>query len=150
MMDELVNQMNKLLADAFTLYLKAHYYHWNVEGSNFPQYHEFLGELYEEIFGSVDNIAEHIRALNAYAPGTLIRFKELTSITETISVPSAEAMFLDLFNQNKQYLGMLMTVYVLADRFNELGLANFLQDRMAAHKKHEWMLRSILKKAENE
>jgi len=148
-MEELINLMNKLLADTFTLYLKAHYYHWNVEGSNFPQYHEFLGDLYQEIFESVDTMAEHIRALNSYAPGTLARFKELTSITETITVPHAREMMQDLYTQNSNYIATLMVVYNAADRYNELGLSNFIQDRMIAHKKHQWMLRSILK-VENE
>ena len=53
----LVDQLKITQADAFTLYLKAHYYHWNVEGPNFPQYHDFLGDFYQEVFASLDVIA---------------------------------------------------------------------------------------------
>jgi starvation-inducible DNA-binding protein len=56
-MDELVEKMKVLLADAFTMYVRAHGYHWNVIGSDFPQYHDFFGDLYQEIHGSVDVIA---------------------------------------------------------------------------------------------
>jgi len=145
-MDALINLMNKLLADSFTLYLKSHYYHWNVEGKDFPQYHDFLGDFYQEVWAAVDDIAEHIRQLDAYSPGTLARFKELTSITETTTLPSnAEEMFKDLYAQNKALLASLTPVYKMSEQFSEFGLSNFIQDRMMAHKKHDWMLRSILK-----
>ena len=79
-MEELVGQMKGLLASTFALYLKAHYFHWNVEGPDFAQYHEFFGNFYESVYGNVDKIAEEIRALDAYAPGSLGRFQELTGI----------------------------------------------------------------------
>ena len=77
-METLIEMMRKVLADTFAMYLKAHNYHWNVEGSNFPQYHDFFGNLYQELHGAVDPIAEEIRALDAYVPGSLSRFLELT------------------------------------------------------------------------
>ena len=81
-METLQEIMKKVLADTFALYLKAHNYHWNVEGINFPQYHEFFGNLYEELHGAVDPIAEEIRSLDTYAPGSFTRFMELTEIEE--------------------------------------------------------------------
>jgi starvation-inducible DNA-binding protein len=148
-MEALVNLMNKLLADTFAVYLKSHYYHWNVEGKDFPQYHEFLNELYEELYGSVDDIAEHIRQLDAYAPGTLARFKELTSVQENTSMPMpARDMFEDLYTELNSYYINLLPVYKMAELFSEYGLSNFIQDRMIAIKKHLWMIKSILKGAE--
>lgn len=150
-MEELVNKMNKMLADTFALYLKAQYYHWNVEGTNFPQYHEFFGGIYAELYASIDVIAEHIRQLDAYAPGTLSRFKELTSVEEITTLPiPAHIMISDLYNHLNEYHQSLQPVYKMSELFNQLGLSNFIQDRMAAVKKHLWMLKSSLKENTNE
>ena len=86
-METLIGLMGKVLADAYAFQLKANLYHWNVEGPNFPQYHDFLGKLYEEVFGATDEIAEQIRTLDAYAPGSFTRFLELTDITFIIGFP---------------------------------------------------------------
>ena len=144
-MEELVNKMKVVLASSFAFYLKAHNYHWNVEGVNFPQYHEFFGNLYEEVHSAVDKIAEEIRALDAYAPGSLKRFSELSTIMDETSVPSAVIMCQRLAKDNDSLLIDLELTYNEAERTKQLGLANFLQDRIDAHKKHGWMLRSIQK-----
>jgi starvation-inducible DNA-binding protein len=141
----LLDELKKVHADAFTFYLKAHYYHWNVEGPNFPQYHDFLQNLYQEVFASVDTFAELIRTLDSYAPGTLTRLKELTSIEETDDVPDAKTMMSRLLQENNILRASLLTAYTTADTTGEVGIANFLQDRIQAHEKHAWMLRSILK-----
>lgn len=147
-MDSLIEEMKVVLADTFAMYLKAHNYHWNVEGMNFPQYHEFLGNLYEELHGAVDPIAEHIRALDAYAPGSLTRFRELSSIKDSMTPPSTMGMMSELYGDNEIVMASLMRSYKLAEQANEIGLSNFIQDRYDVHKKHAWMLRSILKRAE--
>ena len=141
----LLDELKKVHADAFTFYLKAHYYHWNVEGPNFPQYHDFLQNLYQEVFASVDTFAELIRTLDSYAPGTLMRLKELTTIEETDDVPDALTMMSRLLMENNILRASLLTAYTTADTTGEVGIANFLQDRIQAHEKHAWMLRSILK-----
>lgn len=141
----LIDELKKVHADAFTYYLKAHFYHWNVEGPNFPQYHDFLQNLYQEVFASVDTLAELIRTLDSYAPGTLTRLKELTSIEETDDVPDAMTMMTRLLQENNILRASLLTAYTTADTTGEVGIANFLQDRIQAHEKHSWMLRSIIK-----
>jgi starvation-inducible DNA-binding protein len=141
----LIDELKKVHADAFTFYLKAHFYHWNVEGSDFPQYHDFLQNLYQEVFSSVDTLAELIRTLDSYAPGTLTRLKELTSIEETDDVPDAKTMMTRLLQENNILRASLLTAYTTAETTGEVGVANFLQDRIQAHEKHGWMLRSILK-----
>ena len=141
----LIDELKKVHADAFTYYLKAHFYHWNVEGPNFPQYHDFLQNLYQEVFASVDTLAELIRTLDSYAPGTLTRLKELTSIEETDDVPDAMTMMTRLLQENNILRASLLTAYTTADTTGEVGIANFLQDRIQAHEKHSWMLRSIVK-----
>lgn len=144
-MEELINKMKVVLASSFAFYLKAHNYHWNVEGVNFPQYHEFFGNLYEEVHSAVDKIAEEIRALDSYAPGSLKRFSELSTIMDETSVPSAVIMCQRLAKDNDSLLIDLELAYSEAERTKQLGLANFLQDRMDVHKKHGWMLRAIQK-----
>ena len=141
----LIDELKKVHADAFTFYLKAHFYHWNVEGSDFPQYHDFLQNLYQEVFASIDSLAELIRTLDSYAPGTLTRLKELTTIEETEDVPDAKTMMTRLLQENNILRASLLTAYKTADTTGEVGISNFLQDRIQAHEKHSWMLRSILK-----
>ncbi len=141
-MEELHNALKIVLADTFTMYLKTHSFHWNVIGPNFSEYHAFFGNLYEELHGAVDTIAEQIRAVNSFAPSSLDRIKELTRIEESDTIPTAERMFQILINDNNIILDALKQAYDLADKESELGLANFLQDRMDIHKKHGWMLRA--------
>ena len=141
----LIDELKKVHADAFTFYLKAHFYHWNVEGPDFPQYHDFLQNLYQEVFASIDSLAELIRTLDSYAPGTLTRLKELTTIEETDDVPDARTMMSRLLQENNILRASLLTAYTTADTTGEVGISNFLQDRIQAHEKHAWMLRSILK-----
>ena len=144
-METLQEIMKKVLADTFALYLKAHNYHWNVEGSNFPQYHEFFGNLYEELHGAVDPIAEEIRSLDTYAPGSFTRFMELTEIEDEISVPAGVEMARRLMTDNERVLATLNVAFKLADQFDKQGLADFLAGRIDIHNKHAWMLRSITK-----
>jgi starvation-inducible DNA-binding protein len=141
-MEELHNALKIVLADTFTMYMKTHSFHWNVIGPNFAQYHEFFGDLYEELHGAIDPIAEQIRAVNSFAPSSLARIKELTRVEESDTIPTSERMFQLLINDNNIVLDALKQAYDLADKEGELGLANFLQDRMDIHKKHGWMLRA--------
>ena len=144
-METLQEIMKKVLADTFALYLKAHNYHWNVEGSNFPQYHEFFGNLYEELHGAVDPIAEQIRSLDTYAPGSFTRFMELSEIDDETSVPAGVEMARRLMTDNERVLATLNVAFKLADQFDKQGLADFIAGRIDTHSKHAWMLRSITK-----
>ena len=144
-METLIEIMKKVLADTFAMYLKAHNYHWNVEGSNFPQYHEFFGNLYEELHGAVDPIAEEIRSLDAYAPGSMTRFLELTEIEDELAVPAGVEMARRLMTDNERVLATLNVAFKLADTMDKQGLADFIAGRIDVHSKHGWMLRSITK-----
>ena len=144
-METLVEIMKKVLADTFALYLKAHNYHWNVEGSNFPQYHEFFGNLYEELHGAVDPIAEEIRSLDAYAPGSFTRFMEITEIEDEVTVPAGVEMARRLMTDNERVLATLNMAFKLANTMDKQGLADFLAGRIDVHNKHGWMLRSTTK-----
>jgi starvation-inducible DNA-binding protein len=144
-METLIEQLKVILGTNFALYLKSHGYHWNIEGSNFPQYHDFLNGFYNEVFLQTDSIAEHIRALNSYAPGSLARMLELADIQEATSIPDAMAMMRDLASDNDRFIIHLRAGIVAADGANEPAVGNFLQDILDAHQKKGWMLRSIIK-----
>ena len=144
-MEQLIQQLKVILGTNFGLYLKAHNYHWNVEGNDFPQYHEFLDGFYNEVFAQSDPIAEHIRYLNAYAPGSFSRFLELSVVEESTTVPDALTMMTTLKMDNDRYIMQLRAGIVLADEAGEPAVGNFLQDLLGAHQKKAWMLRSITK-----
>jgi starvation-inducible DNA-binding protein len=144
-METLIDLMKKTLADTFVMYLKSHAFHWNVEGPYFPQFHEFFGDLYEELHGAVDPIAEEIRAMDSYAPGSLTRLLELAEVKDQTIIPSAIAMASELLRDNEIVLQDLQVVFELASELNQQGLADFVAGRIDVHNKHAWMLRSITK-----
>ena len=144
-MEKLVSQLKTILGTNFALYLKAHGYHWNIEGSNFPQYHDFLENFYTDIFAQTDSIAEHIRALDSYAPGSLVRMLELADIQESSTVLDAMSMMRDLYSDNERFIIHLRAGIAAADAAGEPAVGNFLQDLLDAHQKKAWMLRSTLK-----
>lgn len=146
MEEELIEDLKKLFASNYAFYLKAQYYHWNVEGPNFPQYHEFFGKIYEEVGTSIDKMAEHIRALDAYTPGSFKRFIELTDIEGDDTIISGLEMASRLLADNDKLTPMLISAMKKAEEVDRFGTANFLQDRIEAHRLHAWMLRSVTKR----
>jgi starvation-inducible DNA-binding protein len=144
-MDELAEALKKAQADTFAFYLKAHFFHWNVEGVDFSQHHSFLGDLYAEVFAAVDGIAEAIRTLDVYAPGSFTRFKELTTIQDETTIPSAISMMTKLASDNQTVIESLTDAYNKAEEEKKFGISNLIQARIEAHEKHGWMLRSIIK-----
>ena len=141
----LADTLRKLLAEVFGFYFKAHSYHWNIEGSDFAQYHDFLGDLYQDVHGSVDTIAELIRTLNVYAPPSLVRLMSYSSMDESDTIPDARTMLVNLRNDNDRLLAILYQAYDEAEKESSFGVSNHIQDRIEAHEKHAWMLRSITK-----
>ncbi len=144
-MEQLIQQLKVILGTNFALYLKSHNYHWNVEGPDFAQYHKFLGKLYEQIFGNTDLIAEKIRMLGSYAPGSMERFIELSDIEEATTVPDAMTMLRTLSSDNERFIFHLRAGIAAADQANEPAISNFLQEILDQHQKHAWMIRSIIK-----
>lgn len=144
-MNELTEALKKALADTFAFYLKAHNFHWNVEGPNFAEYHAFFEGIYSDAWGAVDSIAEHIRTLDAYAPGSFSRYSDLSRIKDEVNIPSAASMVSKLEADNKIVIEGLTTAMKEADKVGKIGISNFLQDRIDIHEKHGWMLRAISK-----
>jgi starvation-inducible DNA-binding protein len=145
MNEELVQAMNKVFGDTFVMYYKTHSYHWNVEGRSFFADHTFLEEIYTEVYGVVDTIAEHIRYLDAYAPTSLMKLKQSSSVAEDDIVVGSTQMISNLLTANDVVILSLMQAYKIAEAAGEIGVSNFLQDRVIAHQKHRWMLKATLK-----
>lgn len=144
-LDTLISSLKSYLADSFAVYIKASYFHWNIEGPDFFQYHELLGKIYEDIQGTVDPIAENIRKLGGYAPGSFGRFQELTSITEASKIiPPALVMLKELHDDLEKLIISNERSYELAEINHEHGVSDFLAGRDGMLKKWRWFLRSTL------
>lgn len=140
---QLISEMKKLLANTWALRIKAQNYHWNVTGPNFAQYHEFFGELYEELNGSIDTTAEEIRKLGSLVPGSLSRYSELATIEDELMVPESAIMFARLARDNDTIIQNLYAARAVADEIGAFGTVNYLEDRISTHEKHAWMLKSF-------
>lgn len=144
-MEELVSEMKVALATAYTYQLKAHYYHWNVEGADFPQYHQLFGMIYENVDESIDQFAEEIRALDAYAPGSYTRFSELSLVEEDNTLVPASVMIMRLLNDTYTVIEHLTAVYELCENNKKYGLSDFIAGRIDTLNKFAWQLKATLK-----
>lgn len=144
-MNKLQESLKIAFASEFSFYLKAHYFHWNVEGENFQQYHKLFGKIYEEVYGSIDDFAENIRKLGAYTPGSFTRFSMLTAIEDETGVPDARTMTEELLNDSNKMAELFKLIFKLSEEEGEYGLSDFIAARQDAHRKHSWMLRAMLK-----
>lgn len=135
--------MKVVLATSFSLYLKAHNYHWNVTGPNFAQYHTFFGDLYTEIWESLDTTAEEIRKLGSFVPGSLTRYIEISRVDDEMNIPEAPVMFQRLASDNDKLLGLLYMARATADSVDAAGTLDYLESRIGIHEKHAWMLKSF-------
>ena len=146
-MDELTLALKGLLADTVALKFKAHGYHWNVEGDDFPQWHEKFGEIYEDLDGAIDEFAEWIRMIdvNSYAPFRLSRYADLTIVPETDVTSDALVMAEDLCESLELVTARIVSTAVAATAANQFGLANFLGDRQTMHQKWCWQLEASCK-----
>ena len=144
-MEQLQKAAKVAFASEFTFYLKAHFFHWNVEGINFRELHDLFGTIYEEVYDSIDDFAEKIRSLGAYAPGSNSRFNVLSAIDDETSVVPPEQMVAELLQDSDNMVKVLKKVYDIAEAAGEHGFSNFLAERMDAHRKHSWQLRATAK-----
>ena len=142
----LVDDLKTLLATQYAFVLKAQLFHWNVEGPDFSQLHEFFGNIYEEVYeNSIDKTAEFIRILDDYTPGSFERFSELSLISGQTKIPRARLMIEELFNDSEQLIALLNQCFDVAEAEDQQGICDFLAGRIDALGKHRWMLRSFLK-----
>lgn len=143
----LADDLKVLLGSTFVLYTKVHGFHFNIEGSNFPQYHEFLNSFYTEIYESIDKIGEYIRTQDSYAPGSLTRMLELSVVPEQLKIPRAELMLAELLQDCNTMIDLSKNIFDVATEDKEQSIANYLADLQDLYSKKAWMIRSTLKTA---
>jgi starvation-inducible DNA-binding protein len=134
----------KVLADTYSLYLKTHNFHWNVVGPMFNTLHLMFEAQYDELALAVDLIAERIRALGYPAPGSYSEFVRLTAIPETVGVPTAGEMVALLVSGHETVARTARAIFPVVDAASDESTADLLTQRMQAHEKTAWMLRSLL------
>ena len=136
-----------LLATEYAFVIKTQYFHWNVEGPDFGQLHTFFNTIYEDVNEAIDPTAEFIRAIGEYTPGSFERFVDLSQITGQTKVPRARLMLQELLADNQTMLDLLNTTFRSAQNEHQEGVANFIAERIDAHGKWGWQLKSYLKDA---
>ena len=143
--EKIADGLAKLLADTYSLYLKTHNFHWNVEGPMFNTLHQMFMGQYTELWNSLDLMAERIRSLGFPAPGTYGEFAKLSSIEETLGVPEAMEMVRVLVAGHEAVARTIRSVFPIADDAHDESTADLLTQRLQVHEKTAWMLRSLLR-----
>lgn len=138
-------KLKTTLATSFAFYLEAHQFHWNVESKNFVELHELFGEIYEDVHGAIDPLAEHIRALDYYAPCGFHNMADMSELNIVCGVPGDMEMVKILHDDNEVVLMSLKQAYKATEADGEVDISNYLAERIGAHNKWKWQLRSILK-----
>ncbi len=133
-----------VLADTYTLYLKTHNYHWNVTGPMFNTLHLMFEQQYNEMWVAVDLLAERIRSLGVFAPGSYAQFADLTVIAEADGVPDAQSMIADLVRGHEAVTRTIRSVFAIVDQAHDESTADLLTQRLQVHEKTAWMLRAML------
>lgn len=138
--------LREALANSFVMYLRAHGAHWNVEGAVFHSLHAFFSDIYNDVFGAIDPLAEGLRMHKFYAPNTLSGMHNMSKIPDAVfENGNPVPMIQDLMAVNAKVLESLFVALPLAEAAHDPGLANFIQDRINMHNKWAWQLRSHLK-----
>jgi len=144
-LQKIANILNDDLADEYVLLTKTRNYHWNVEDPRFNDLHKFFEEQYELLSAAVDEIAERVRAVGSRTRATLKEFINSSQIREDIrSYPNADTMLGNLLSDHETIIKTLRKNINECQELNDEGTANFLTDKMEAHEKMAWMLRSFL------
>jgi starvation-inducible DNA-binding protein len=141
---QIASGLSMLLADSYSLYLKTHNYHWNVEGPLFNTLHLMFEQHYTELATAVDEIAERIRALGVKAPGSYSAFGSLTNIDEASGDETAEEMIRQLVIGQETVARTAREAIKAAEAASDEPTADLLTQRMQIHEKNAWMLRSML------
>ncbi|MES2594725.1 MAG: DNA starvation/stationary phase protection protein [Verrucomicrobiota bacterium] len=142
---ELTDSLNQVLADSYALLSLTHLAHWNVEGQGFFALHTAFQTQYEELFIAVDDIAERVRALDAYAIGGLTRLAEVAQLEEFVSPLSQEDYVKKLIKANEKLLSDAVKCRDLAADTDDAETEDLMIKRVTLHQKTVWMLKSFLK-----
>jgi starvation-inducible DNA-binding protein len=143
-MSKLTDDLKTVLGTYYGFYYKAQAFHWNTTGPRFSQLHELFGDIYSSAYDAIDPFAEFIRALGEFAPVSLERIMELNTITSQQKIPKEDLMIKELIADSDTMISLLQDLFDTATEAREQGIANFMADRISAHEKQRWMLRSTL------
>lgn len=143
----LADDLKTFLGSSYAYFTKAWGFHWNIEGRNFGELHDFFSAVYEDTQGSIDKTAEFIRTLDEYAPGSLERFQELSLITGQIKIPRAQLMLTELLADTQTMIDLSKTLFQSAQAEGREDIANFAAERQEMHGKWAWQMRSYLKES---
>ena len=141
---DVARELTKVLADSFAVYMKTHGYHWNVRGPEFFTLHTLLEQQYRDIWEALDDIAERIRALGEVAPQGYATFANLTAIKDGDPDKDAMAMLQELMKDHETVIATCRAALESADEDGDDVTVDLLTQRLAAHEKFAWMLRSTL------
>ena len=141
----LSDNLKVLLASTQSFAIKSQNFHWNVEGSDFPQYHAFFDTLYGDVSDTIDKIAEYVRILGAYTPGSLTRYAELSVIQDQTKIPRAELMFSETYQDCEIMISLVTAMFDEATQERQQGIANYMAELQDLYAKKAWFIRSILK-----
>ena len=145
-MNELQQAVTAAFNATFVFYLKAQSFHWNVEGRDFQEYHDLFGDIYSEVYSSIDGFAERIRTTQAYAPYCLEDIAGNSRVLEESTLVTSNVEMLNkLLTDNEQLTSILREAYNVCELNSEFGFSNFLAERIDAHRKHAWKLRASQK-----
>ncbi len=142
--EQIVQGLSQLLADTYSIYIKTHNFHWNVSGPMFVTLHTLFEQQYTELAMAIDIIAERIRALGAFAPGSFKAFQELTSIPDMEDIPDALTMIALLLEDNETIIKTARSIIPLADKAYDTPTADLATARILVHEKTAWILSSLL------
>ena len=137
-------ELSKVLADSYAVYLKTHGYHWNVRGTEFFSLHGLFQQQYNEIWAALDDIAERIRALGELAPQSPSAFANLTSIKDGDPEKDAQEMLAELVRDHGVVIATARAALDAADEIGDEASVDLMTQRLAAHEKSAWMLRSSM------
>ena len=140
-----VKALNVLLADSYALMANTHYAHWNVEGAGFFVLHKAFEEHYENLFEAIDEIAERVRSLDAYALGGLRNFAAESGLDEFTTPLSAKDYVAGLIVAHEKTIGDAVALRDAAGAANDLETQDLAIGRIQWHQKTSWMLKSYLK-----
>jgi starvation-inducible DNA-binding protein len=141
---QVAGRLAKVLAESYALYTKTQGYHWNVTGPQFPQLHLLFEGQYTELAAAVDEIAERIRALGAFAPGDMTALRKLATIADDDDRPKAAVMVQRLLDGHETVTRLARESISVAEDANDAATADLLTTRASAHEKAAWMLRSVI------
>lgn len=136
--------LNGVLADTYVLYQKTHAYHWNVTGPEFPVLHAMFETQYREMWAALDEIAERVRAVGAFAPASGRVFASLASIESAEETPPKAAdMIGNLLDGHETLIRRARKALETAAESGDPASEDLLTIRIQTHEKTAWMLRAM-------